>query len=124
MGGASQLDLQVGDRKLQDETKDATSAPEPSAEARAMGRRAPEDAGAATAASQAVGHSGRTLSPWLAGVAAALFVLIIGVGLIDGGVGMPTTSAPSGTEIEATTVRVIQMVSPSVVQIQGRGIGA
>jgi S1-C subfamily serine protease len=55
---------------------------------------------------------------------AALFGLVFGVGALNAGLGTSTSSAPSGTTIEATTINVIQTVSPSVVQIQGRGIGA
>jgi S1-C subfamily serine protease len=55
---------------------------------------------------------------------AALFGLVFGVGAISGGPSTATSSAPSGTTIEATTINVIQTVSPSVVQIQGRGLGA
>ncbi len=63
---------------------------------------------------------------WLALSVAALFAVIFGIGTFSrGGVSSTTSnSAPSGTDIEATTIHVIQVVDPSVVQIQGRGSSA
>lgn len=55
---------------------------------------------------------------WLAIGAAALFGLVFGVGAVAGS--PSTSSAPSGTTIEETTINTIQTVNPSVVQIQGR----
>lgn len=61
---------------------------------------------------------------WFALGVAALFGLIFGLTALVGGSGrsgVSTSSAPSGTDIEATTINVIHTVDPSVVQIQGRG---
>ncbi|HEY7341071.1 MAG TPA: trypsin-like peptidase domain-containing protein, partial [Ktedonobacterales bacterium] len=66
------------------------------------------------------GHSWRPL--WIALGAAVLFGLIFGAGALTGrNTGTSTSSAPSGTDIEDTTITVIHNVDPSVVQIQGRG---
>ncbi len=67
------------------------------------------------------GHSWRPL--WIALGAAVLFGLIFGAGTLAGRTNgtSSTSSAPSGTDIEATTINVIHNVDPSVVQIQGRG---
>lgn len=64
---------------------------------------------------------------WLALSVAALFGLIFGVGALVGNGNQSnssTASVPSGTTIEATTISVIRNVDPSVVQIQGRGLGS
>jgi S1-C subfamily serine protease len=56
-----------------------------------------------------------------------LFGLVFGVGAIaagTGGTGASTSSAPSGTDIEETTIKVLQMVDQSVVQVQARGSSA
>jgi S1-C subfamily serine protease len=69
---------------------------------------------------------GRTRSArplWIALGVAALFGLIFSVSAIAGGAATSTSSAPSGTTIEETTINVIHNVDPSVVQIQGRGAG-
>jgi S1-C subfamily serine protease len=58
---------------------------------------------------------------WLALGAAALFGLIFGMGALASRSGSSTASAPSGTDIEATTIQVIHTVDPSVVQVQARG---
>ncbi|HEX8033718.1 MAG TPA: trypsin-like peptidase domain-containing protein [Ktedonobacterales bacterium] len=83
---------------------------------------ASQNASRATAASQVPGRKLRVHPLWLAAGAAALFGLVFGVGAIAGGIGASSSSAPSGTTIEETTINVIQAVSPSVVQIQGRGV--
>lgn len=59
---------------------------------------------------------------WIALAVAALFGLLFGLGTLVGG-NTSTSSAPSGTTIEATTINVIHTVDPSVVQIQGHGRG-
>ncbi len=65
-------------------------------------------------------HSWRPL--WIALGAAVLFGLIFGAGALTGrNNGTSTSSSPSGTDIEDTTITVIHNVDPSVVQIQGRG---
>ncbi|HEY7341563.1 MAG TPA: trypsin-like peptidase domain-containing protein [Ktedonobacterales bacterium] len=59
---------------------------------------------------------------WIALGAAVLFGLVFGAGTLAGRTsGASTSSAPSGTDIEAATINVIHNVDPSVVQIQGRG---
>jgi len=68
---------------------------------------------------QPSGRTYRVHPLWLALGAAALFGLIFAVGARAGGTS--NSSAPSGSEIEETTISVIQSVDPSVVQIQGRG---
>jgi S1-C subfamily serine protease len=62
---------------------------------------------------------------WLALGVGTLFALIFGIGSLARGGAAPASSAsaPSGTDIEATTIQVIHAVDPSVVQIQGRGAG-
>jgi len=50
-----------------------------------------------------------------------LFALVFGIGAIAQN--EQTSSAPSGTTIEATTISTIQAVNPSVVQIQSQGPG-
>jgi putative serine protease PepD len=98
---------------MQDNTNDSSSSSPPSS---------------ATAASQDAGR--RPTSPqarrklpvhplWLAAGVVALFGLVFGVGALAGGIS--TTSAPSGTTIEETTIHVIQAVDPSVVQVQASG---
>ncbi len=59
---------------------------------------------------------------WLAGAVAALFGLIFGLGAIAQGAG--TSSTPSGSSLEETTISTIQEVDPSVVQVQARGRAA
>jgi S1-C subfamily serine protease len=61
---------------------------------------------------------------WLVLGVAALFGLVFGIGALTGGTSTTSTSVPSGTDIEATTIQVIHHVDPSVVQVQGRGSGA
>src|SRR5690349_4760358 len=59
---------------------------------------------------------------WIALAVAVLFGLIFGAGTLAGrNNGTSTSSAPSGTDIEAATINVIHNVDPSVVQVQGRG---
>lgn len=82
---------------------------------------ASQNASRATATSRPPGRTFRVHPLWLAAGVAALFGLVFAVGAIAGGVSASPTSAPSGTTIEATTITVIETVSPSVVQIQGRG---
>jgi S1-C subfamily serine protease len=48
-----------------------------------------------------------------------LFGLVFGTGALVGGI----ASTPSGTQIEAATINVVQKVSPSVVEVQARGGG-
>lgn len=56
---------------------------------------------------------------WLAAAAATVFGLVFGAGAL---ISSPASAAtPSGAAIEATTIKTISAVSPSVVQIQGRG---
>jgi S1-C subfamily serine protease len=78
---------------------------------------------ASRTAAAAVRPDGRRLSIhplWLALGTVALFSVIFGIGAIASG-GTSTASAPSGTDIEATTIHVINTVDPSVVQVQARG---
>lgn len=115
---------------MQDNTRDS-SVPTPPTVPAARGPQPPADAGATTTRSP--GQATPTSRPagrrppihplWLAAGVAALFGLVFGVGAISAGPSTSTSSAPSGTTIEATTINVIQKVSPSVVQIQGRGNG-
>jgi S1-C subfamily serine protease len=64
----------------------------------------------------------RRLHPlWLVAGAIALFALVFGVGSVAQG--EESSSAPSGTTIEASTISTIQTVDPSVVQIQAKGQG-
>lgn len=84
--------------------------------------------GSTTALAQRTGRKLRVHPLWLAVGAAALFGLVFSVGAIAGGSGIGTSnsassSAPSGTTIEAKTISVIQAVDPSVVQVQARGSG-
>lgn len=115
---------------MQDNTKDSP-VPTPPAASAAMGKQSAADTRSATTAS--AGQAAPTSRPagrkppihplWLAAGVAALFGLVFGVGAISASPGTSTSSAPSGTTIEATTISVIRTVSPSVVQIQGRGNG-
>ncbi len=117
---------------MQDNTRD-TSVPTPPPSSAAMGAQSPVGAGAAPATAQtarqappASRQAGRRppIHPlWLAACAAALFGIVFGVGAISASPSAPASSAPSGTSIEEMTINVIQTVSPSVVQIQGRGNG-
>ena len=64
----------------------------------------------------------RRLHPlWLVAGAVALFALVFGVGAVAQG--EESSSAPSGTTIEASTISTVQTVDPSVVQIQAKGQG-
>lgn len=56
---------------------------------------------------------------WLVVIVAAIFGLVFGFSAIAQGAG--TSSTPSGTSIEQTSISTIQTVNPSVVQIQARG---
>lgn len=58
---------------------------------------------------------------WLVAGAAVLFGLVFGVAALAQRAN--TSSTPSGTDIEQTTINTIQTVDPSVVQIQARGVG-
>ncbi|HEU5441528.1 MAG TPA: trypsin-like peptidase domain-containing protein [Ktedonobacterales bacterium] len=58
---------------------------------------------------------------WLVAGAAILFGLVFGVAALAQR--QNTSSAPSGTDIEQTTINTVQAVNPSVVQIQARGVG-
>ena len=56
---------------------------------------------------------------WIVAAALAVFGLVFGVaGLVSGATRSP--SAPSGNDLEQTTISVIQAVDPSVVQIQAQ----
>ena len=62
----------------------------------------------------------RRVNPlWIVAAALAVFGLVFGVaGLVSGATRSP--SAPSGNDLEQTTISVIQAVDPSVVQIQAQ----
>lgn len=62
----------------------------------------------------------RRVNPlWFVAAAIAVFALVFGVaGLANGGA--RATSSPSGSDLEQTTINVIQAVDPSVVQIQAQ----
>jgi S1-C subfamily serine protease len=112
---------------MQDNTKDSSAPMPPASASTSMGTQTPVGTGPAPAiprnAGQAAGRKPPIHPLWLAAGVAALFGLVFGVGAISASPSTSTSSAPSGTTIEATTINVIQTVSPSVVQIQGRGNG-
>ncbi len=63
----------------------------------------------------------RRVNPlWIVAAAIAVIGLVFGVaGLVSGATRSP--SVPSGSDLEQTTINVIQAVDPSVVQIQAQG---
>jgi putative serine protease PepD len=79
---------------------------------------APRNASAPLPSPQNTERAARVHPLWLAASLAALFGLVFAVGAMMGS--SSTLSSPSGATIEETTINTIQMVDPSVVQIQGR----
>ncbi len=83
----------------------------------------PRNASKAATATLPAGRKPPIHPLWLAAAVAALFGLVFGVGTISASPSASTSSAPSGSSLEETTIHVVQTVSPSVVQIQGRANG-
>ena len=65
----------------------------------------------------------RRVNPlWIVAAAIVVFAVVFGVAGLASGTAR-STSAPSGSDIEQTTINVVHAVDPSVVQIQAQGTG-
>lgn len=121
---------------MQDNTRDsgASVSPEKSADPAATPASASRAGAAETRAAPPPSTSGPAQTPeragrtrrihplWIVAGAAALFGLVFGIGAIAQGA--ESSSAPSGSSIEATSINTIQTVDPSIVQVQARGLSA